>query len=49
MLTDIDKEGTASVAYSDFVEMVTPKVSCCHNAIVSAHLYYLLHSSAASL
>lgn len=26
MLTDIDKEGAASVSFNDFVEMVTPKV-----------------------
>lgn len=26
MLTDVDKEGAASVSFNDFVEMVTPKV-----------------------
>lgn len=26
MLTDVDKEGAASVTFNDFVEMVTPKV-----------------------
>lgn len=26
MLVDIDKEGTATITFNDFVEMVTPKV-----------------------
>lgn len=42
MLTDVDKEGAASVSFNDFVEMVTPKVLARDPKVCVRHAMHVL-------